>query len=115
MQLTEHLRPHPRICLTESTMENDRMSVLLTGQIDFESSHPLCRYLCEEVERLGPRTLELDFRAVTFVDSEGLAMLLTLQRNCQARSTELALLKPSVNVLKLIKLTRVDTLMPVLG
>jgi len=89
------------------------LTVQLDGQILFASAGPLRRLLQEQAEDYAPRRLVLDCRRVTFVDSEGLAMLVGLDRHCRGNAIELWLKNPGEHLARLLKMTRLDQILAV--
>ena len=59
--------------------EDDRLVVELEGDLDVVSAGPVGDQLCGLVD-VGELIIEVDCRAVTFIESRGLAMMARVQR-----------------------------------
>jgi anti-sigma B factor antagonist len=72
----------------------DTVTVAVTGEVDTASGRLLREHLaalCED----RPATLVLDLSGVTFLDSSGVALLLSLWRTCRRDGVELLLARVS--------------------
>ena len=63
---------------------NRALTVSLSGEIDHHGVRGLLRDLEQEVDAVLPRTLTVDCRGVTFMDSSGVAILLRLWQRMEA-------------------------------
>ena len=61
-------------------LEQERMYLRLTGEIDHHRAGELMRQLESQLDLESPRQVELDMSGVTFMDSSGIALLLRLYR-----------------------------------
>ena len=61
-------------------VEQERMELRLTGEIDHHRAGALMRELETQLDLESPRTVELDLGGVSFMDSSGIALLLRLHR-----------------------------------
>ena len=59
-------------------VEQERMELRLTGEIDHHRAGALMRELETQLDLESPRTVELDLGGVSFMDSSGIALLLRL-------------------------------------
>jgi anti-anti-sigma factor len=57
----------------------------------------------------GERNIEVDLSQATFIDSCGLGALIALHKSAATREGKLTLLKPRPPILKILELTRLDT------
>ncbi len=99
--------------ITERT-EQDIPVVLITGDIDLETSPQLREFLRPKSTRKTPILL-LDFSGVNYIDSSGLATLIEYFQAVQAYGGKLALasLSPRVkNVFEIVRLEQIFTLYP---
>lgn len=62
-----------------------------------------------------PATVEVDFHGLTFMDSAGLGMLLTLREQAERGGASVALVRPEGAVKEMLELACFDTLFPILG
>lgn len=81
--------------------------VTVRGVIDFWSVGPLRARLDATLERDPPR-LVLDLTDVTFVDSTGLGLLLSLHRGAAAGGGWLRLARPHPQLRRLLRTTNLD-------
>jgi anti-sigma B factor antagonist len=92
--------------LTIEPLAGGAVRVALRGELDFEHAYTFD----EEVRRLEarrPPCLVLDLRALTFLDSSGLARLLAVRRRARRDGRRLMLVRPAAPVLRLLAITAV--------
>jgi len=82
----------------------DELWLELAGELDLESANALGALVGEHLDAGFPR-LVLDLRAVTFMDSTGLHVLLEAQREARARGVELSLSPGPPNVQRVFDVT----------
>lgn len=85
----------------------DGVGVAVAGEVDAYTAPTMLTKLLAAVEQ-DPR-LTVDLAAVTFMDSQGLAVLLRVRQEVERRGGELRLAQVSPRVLRLLQLTRMDT------
>ncbi|MCH5197675.1 MAG: anti-sigma factor antagonist [Oscillospiraceae bacterium] len=56
--------------------ENDKMTVILTGEIDHHTARPIREEIDFELIKKKPAKLILDFSGVTFMDSSGVGLVM---------------------------------------
>ncbi len=113
MVLLSDIAPHPEINVRRVVSNEAVMTVQLAGQIKFEGSGPLQVLLLEQLASAHPRCVIVDCAEVTFIDSQGLSMLLMLHRWCRANECHMSIHNPNSFVRDLLRLTRVDTYLEV--
>jgi len=99
--------------ITETT-EQTIPVVLITGDIDLETSPQLREFLKPKSAKKTPKLL-LDFSGVSYIDSSGLATLIEYFQAVQGYGGKLALasLSPRVkNVFEIVRLEQIFTLYP---
>ena len=64
-----------------SFLENGRLTVALTGEIDHHHAKHYITAIAGKIEAYTPYVCILDFREVTFVDSSGIAVVINALRN----------------------------------
>lgn len=84
--------------------QDDRVVVALSGEIDLASLEPLERELAPVVQR-HPPVLVLDLRAVSFLDSSGLRLILRLDRRQREAGGRLAVVRGGRRVARVLELT----------
>ena len=63
-----------------SFLEEGRLTVALTGEIDHHCAKSYIQAIAAKIEAYTPLTCILDFRDVTFVDSSGVAVVINALR-----------------------------------
>ena len=64
-----------------SYLENGRLTVALTGEIDHHCAKHYIQAISGKIEAYTPDVCILDFQDVTFVDSSGIAVVINALRN----------------------------------
>jgi len=64
-----------------SFLENGRLTVALTGEIDHHCAKSYIQSIAGKIEAYTPDICILDFQEVTFVDSSGIAVVINALRN----------------------------------
>ena len=64
-----------------SFLENGRLTVALTGEIDHHCAKNYIQAIAAKIEAYTPDVCVLDFGEVTFVDSSGIAVVINALRN----------------------------------
>ena len=64
-----------------SYLENGRLTVALTGEIDHHYAKAYIQAIAGKIEAYTPDICVLDFRDVSFVDSSGIAVVINALRN----------------------------------
>jgi anti-anti-sigma factor len=86
----------------------ESVTAVVSGEIDIESRE----VLEQAIDRLeqGPVVdLVIDLSGVTFVDSQGVSLLVHLHRVLQEAGASLTLVQPSPAVRNILELTGIDT------
>ena len=63
-----------------SFLENGRLTVALTGEIDHHRARHYIKSIAGKIEAYTPEVCVLDFQEVTFVDSSGIAVVINALR-----------------------------------
>lgn len=101
--------PHPDIHVRGITMDEESvMTVALDGQIRYQSVARLQEFLIQQLCVQSPQGLILDFSQVHFVDSQGLAFLISLYKFCYPQGCALSIRGANPHVNSLIRLTRMN-------
>ncbi len=94
--------------LTASKL-NPQVNLLpLSGRLAVETEAQVRPILTRAVQQ-SPRGLVLDLKAVTFVSSAGLRLLLEIYKAAAASGTKLAMIHPQPETYKLLKLASLET------
>ena len=89
----------------------DELWFVAEGELDLETSARVQAQLAEQMDS-GFRTLVLDLRAVTFVDSTGLRTVIEAQKAARSRGVGFALVPGPPQVQRLFELTGTSDLFP---
>ena len=91
--------------------EKDGIPILeLTGEINLRTVQSL-RTACDEVYNTGIKKLVLDFKAVSYVDSVGLALLIEMLQRFRQNGGALVLSNVEDKVRNIFELTKIDMLL----
>jgi anti-sigma B factor antagonist len=100
-------RPHP--FTVDVQRRNGSAIVRPHGELDLATVAPLLAAL-EDIENAG--RLVLDLRGLTFLDSSGLRMLVSLHRRSQRDGFQLMLVAPGAPADRAIQLSGLDHVLP---
>ena len=67
-----------------SFLQDKHLTVALRGEIDHHSAKDIMRVLGNKIDLYLPRVCVLDFREVTFMDSSGIAIVISCVRRMAA-------------------------------
>jgi len=96
----------------ETCSEDPRgVIVMMTGELDIESSNEFKSALCELIEA-GPPVVVLDFEGVTFVDSSGLGAIVGVEREGNANECKIRIIGTHGPVAKVFAITCLDKVFP---
>jgi len=84
--------------------------VALSGELDADTAGRLRTLLAEQL-LAGPSPLVLDLTELTFIDSAGLAALISGSKGARRAGVELILAGPAAAVRKVMKLTGIDVIL----
>jgi anti-anti-sigma factor len=87
--------------------DDDRLIVELEGDLDVVSAGPVGDQLCGLVD-VGELIIEIDCRAVTFIESRGLAMMARVQRLANESGCRLTWRALPLHALRTIHLSGLD-------
>lgn len=92
----------------------DRSAVVITvcGEIDYSSGHRLSHLLTDACTRLAPRIV-VDLSEATFMDSDGLNMVLIAHHQAAMAGGWLRLAGAGERVLRILQIVGVDTVIAV--
>jgi anti-anti-sigma factor len=74
-----------------SRLDGDRAGLALTGRFDFHSHRDFRAAYEEAMEAAGVKEIEVDFKAVDYLDSSALGMLLLLREKAEATGRNVVL------------------------
>ncbi len=91
------------------TQERDGACIVVVeGEVDLNTSPKLRTVLTKQIPR-NVNAVEVDLRAVPYMDSSGVATLIEGLRAAVSSDAKFALVAPSSAVLKVLKLSRLDS------
>ena len=98
-----------------TTTTEDVSDVLeIVGEIDMASAPDLHR-ACMALVDSGAKRVILDTSGVTFIDSTGLGVLVSLQKRLRSEGGEALIRNPSSGLRRLIQVTNLDRVVPIEG
>jgi anti-sigma B factor antagonist len=95
--------------LTHGTTD---VTLELDGECDLASADLVTAVLDDQL-RLGRRMVRLDLAGVKFLDATGLQAIVAARNELLARGGRLVLQRPSRQVARLLRITRLDTVLTV--
>jgi anti-sigma B factor antagonist len=95
--------------LLELTTETEGPTVrlALTGELDIAGAARVEQEL-ERIERVPPATLVLDLRALAFMDSTGLRVIVAADERAREQARRLVVVRGSDTVQRIIEMTRLN-------
>jgi anti-sigma B factor antagonist len=89
-----------------TTLADDgRVTVTVSGEIDFSNSDGVARGLRDAVTDWSPPSIEVDLRDATFIDSTGLGALIEGYRAAAAAGADFRVLNPSDTFRRVLTVT----------
>lgn len=96
----------------DTTRDAEGSMITVGGDIDLYSSPNLRGVLLEEISGPSAR-VAVDLAGVRYMDSSGVATLVEALRRAREVDTALILVAPSVKVMKVLEMTRLDSVFEV--
>jgi anti-anti-sigma factor len=95
--------------LLELTTETEGTTVrlALTGELDIAGAARVEQEL-ERIEQEPPATIVLDLRALAFMDSTGLRVIVAADSRAREQARRLVIVRGSATVQRIIEMTRLD-------
>ena len=93
--------------VTETETKPRAIRVALSGELDLASAYAFDRRLLA-IEASVPELIVIDLRAVTMIDSAGLARLVSAQRRARRGGWRLVLVKGNRTIQRVLQLTHLD-------
>ena len=100
----------PALDVTEQEARPGAVRLTLTGELDLATAYTFDRRLLE-VEAKHPSLVVVDLRAVTMLDSTGLARLVSAQRRARRGGWRLVLVRGGRTVMRVLQTTRLDEML----
>ncbi len=96
-----------------SFLENGRLTIALTGEIDHHCAKAYIQIISSKIEAYMPDVCVLDFRDVTFVDSSGIAVVINALRNMSQIEGKLLLSGISPQPMRVFRASGIDKLVEI--
>ena len=96
-----------------SFLEEGRLTVALTGEIDHHCARDYIRTIAAKIEAYTPQICILDFQEVSFVDSSGIAVVINALRNMTQIEGQLLLTGISPQPMRVFRASGIDKLVEI--
>ena len=96
-----------------SFLEEGRLTVALTGEIDHHCAKAYIKTIASKIETYTPSVCILDFREVDFVDSSGIAVVINALRNMTQIEGKLLLTGISTQPMRVFRASGIDKLVEI--
>ena len=96
-----------------SFLENNRLTVALTGEIDHHCAKSYIQAIAGKIEAYTPDICILDFRDVSFVDSSGIAVVINALRYMTQIEGQLLLTGISSQPMRVFRASGIDKLVEI--
>ena len=93
-----------------SFLENGRLTVALTGEIDHHCAKYYIQAIASKIEAYNPQICVLDFQEVSFMDSSGIGLILARYKFCQNCGTSLYVQGVTPQTQKILSLAGIKTI-----
>lgn len=96
-----------------SFLENGRLTVALTGEIDHHCAKSYIQAIGAKIEAYTPEICILDFTEVTFMDSSGIAVVINALRGMKQIDGELVLTGIGNQPMRVFRASGIDKLVEI--
>ena len=96
-----------------SFLENGRLTVALTGEIDHHCAKSYIDAILAKIEAYTPHTCILDFGEVSFMDSSGIAVVINALRNMTQIEGKLILTGICAQPMRVFRASGIDKLVEI--
>lgn len=96
-----------------SFLENGRLTVALTGEIDHHRAKSYIQAIAAKIEAYTPEECILDFQEVTFMDSSGIAVVINALRSMTQIEGRLLLTGISSQPMRVFRSSGIDKLVEI--
>ena len=93
-----------------SFLENGKLTILLSGEIDHHRAKECIKAIEAKIEAYTPSLCVLDFRDVTFMDSSGIAVVINSLRNMSKIEGSLTLSGLNQQPMRVFRTSGIDKL-----
>ena len=96
-----------------SFLENGRLTVALTGEIDHHCAKAYIQAIASKIDAYTPELCILDFREVSFVDSSGIAVVINALRSMTQIEGKLILTGITPQPMRVFRASGIDKLVEI--
>lgn len=96
-----------------SFLEEGKLTVALTGEIDHHCAKSYIRSIASKIETYTPNICVLDFQEVSFVDSSGIAVVINALRNMTQIEGKLLLTGIAPQPMRVFRASGIDKLVEI--
>ena len=96
-----------------SFLQDGRLTVALTGEIDHHCAKTYIHTIAAKIEAYTPSTCVLDFQDVSFVDSSAIAVVINALRQMTSIEGQLSLTGLSEQPMKVFRASGIDKLVEI--
>ena len=96
-----------------SFLENGRLTVALTGEIDHHRAKDYIRAIAAKIEAYSPDECVLDFSDVSFMDSSGIAVVINALRGMTQIEGKLVITGISPQPMRVFRASGIDKLVEI--
>ncbi len=90
--------------------QKDTLTVFLNGDIDHHTSKAIRQEIDNELSKVMPSKLEIDFKGVNFMDSSGVGLVMGRYKLAAAYGCKVYVVNMPENVQKIMKMSGLGTL-----
>lgn len=98
-----------------SFLQDKQMTITLSGEIDHHEAHQAMKLITEKVDSYLPKTCTLDFRDVTFMDSSGIAVIISGVRRMREIGGKLILTNLQKQPMRVCKAAGIEQIVEIRG
>lgn len=96
-----------------SFIQGSQMTVALRGEIDHHGARDCIREIVSKIDSYSPRVCILDFEDVTFMDSSGIAVVISALRRMAQAEGRLCLQSIGPQPMKVFKASGIDKIVEI--
>ena len=96
-----------------SYLENGRLTIALTGEIDHHCARQYIQAISGKIEAYTPDICILDFSQVSFIDSSGIAVVINALRNMSQIEGKLELTGISAQPMRVFRASGIDKIVEI--
>ncbi len=90
-------------------VKNEQTILKLSGELDMTNSN----IIREKILEMNLKDLILDFENVTYIDSSGIGVLISLQKDTRYKGGSMRIINIENKLLKLLKMVGIDKLLQI--